>query len=53
MSRIRDMIYVSEELRKNPPVTELGCEMAKLAVLTQIAVSIAVIADKMTEEVTE
>ena len=53
MSRIRDIIYVTEELRKNPPVTEEGIETAKLAVLAQIAVSLAVIADKMTEEVTE
>ena len=55
MSRVKDTMRAINELRNMPAANVEGIEQIKSVLLGHIAVSLAVIADKMTEkdEVTE
>lgn len=50
MSRTRDVAKAIEEIRNMTNVTESSLEQMKVGLLGHIAVSLAVIADKLTEE---
>lgn len=52
MSRVKDMEEAIDEMR-NANVTDGTLKQMQVAMLAQIAISLAVIADKMTEEMTE
>jgi hypothetical protein len=50
MNRTRDVARAIEEIRNMTDVTEASLEQMKVGLLGHIAVSLAVIADKLTEE---
>ena len=50
MSRTNDVAKAIDEINKNQPITERQIEDVKAAMLCHIALSLAVIADKLTEE---
>lgn len=50
MNRTRDVAKAIEEIRNMTDVTEASLEQMKVGLLGHIAVSLAVIADKLTEE---
>jgi hypothetical protein len=50
MSRTRDVAKAIEEIRNMTDVTESSLEQMKVGLLGHIAVSLAVIADKLTED---
>lgn len=50
MSRTSDIAKAIEEIRNMTNVTELSLEQMKVGLLGHIAASLAVIADKLTEE---
>ena len=50
MSRTRDVAKAIDEINKNQPFTEKQIEEVKAAMLCHMALSLAVIADKLTEK---